>query len=208
MRVRWVAAFAWLSVLGLALGYLPVREAVSVANAQWVTVSERKVCGACNREVPLSSRPGMRCPHCRVYWAHEKTIRSYTTEVDEMYGPRAPRRAGATVTIRHGDETYSVPAKTIGGTLLVPVKAFEKLGAVVEKTHDGIVIGLDEAVLRLWPGKQAYEVAEGAALAGPASRRLPVAPRMVRGNLYVPLRAIAEALGFSVSWEPGVLTVE
>jgi len=33
----------------------------------------RKTCGACHREVPLSSHSGQCCPYCGVYWGAEKS---------------------------------------------------------------------------------------------------------------------------------------
>ncbi|MCX7598971.1 MAG: copper amine oxidase N-terminal domain-containing protein [Armatimonadetes bacterium] len=196
--------FAWAVVVGMALGAVPLWKAGSEAQAQWVKVREWKQCGHCRREVPMSSRAGMHCPHCGAYWKGEDEICRYLTEPGAEKPSRVPRLGGPTVTIRYGDETFKVPAKTVGGTLMVPVRTFEKLGAVVEQTSDGIVIGLDETVLRLWPGKRTYEVCEGEV----CGDLLPVAPRMVSGSLYVPLRAIAEALGFSVDWEGSLLVAE
>jgi hypothetical protein len=35
--------------------------------------TESKSCGSCGKEVPITSRIGMRCPHCNVRWGYENS---------------------------------------------------------------------------------------------------------------------------------------
>ena len=49
-------------------------SAVFSATGQGGWVSQRKQCGRCGKQVPLSARAGQRCPHCGARWSAERTI--------------------------------------------------------------------------------------------------------------------------------------
>ncbi|WP_324668152.1 copper amine oxidase N-terminal domain-containing protein [Geochorda subterranea] len=88
------------------------------------------------------------------------------------------------------------PAQMLNGTLMVPVRLFEVVGARV--TWDGAT---KTAVLQR--GEASVRLTVGSLHAWVDERRvsLPEPPLLVEGRLMVPLRAAAEGLGLEVRWD-------
>lgn len=92
----------------------------------------------------------------------------------------------------------AVPPVSEQGTILVPVRALaDALGIKVRwlPQERAAVLQKGDVGLRLTPGNKA------------ANRNgeeipLPVAPKVVNGACLVPLRAVAEAFGYPVGWNP------
>lgn len=176
-------------VLGFLLFALVCGGLLSVGPQCWTSRAAAEVvekrCGNCQREVPLSSHVGQRCPHCGVYWGYDDT--SYTS------GSSSPRRVPE-VSLKYGDETFTATTLTSNSSLMVPVRTFENFGVVVEWTGSGTT---------LTKGYQSVTMVSGSSDSG----RWSPAPRMRRGTLYVPLRAVAGALGLVLDKQDDVIVV-
>lgn len=215
MRTAWLMLTCLLTLLFVAgPGRIPQSAHAQTGSVYW----EQKFCSACGREVPLSSHTGQRCPHCGAYWSYETTD---VRQTDVVMPPPPPPEMPPTVTIACGDLEWDSDYRKVAGSLLVPVRTFEKIGAVVTwDKRRGVTLGLDRVTVSLQTGKStltistsvasAYETASGTAAAEAATIPQPAvqlrdcrpSPRLVGGTtIYVPLRAVAEALGFVVEWD-------
>jgi hypothetical protein len=192
----WVAA-----MVGLCLGVGAVVLSGSAAQAQvgeWEVI--KKVCGNCGREVPLSSRVGQRCPYCGVRWGYDR--RKYVSEPGYSCGSERPSR---TTRLRWEGQEFQVSCLWVRDTLLVPVRTFEKMDAWVEPSPAGAVVRTDDADVELRAGRGVATVTISHIA---TDEGLPLAPRFVSAALYVPLRAVAELLGYTVSWDGSVVDIQ
>lgn len=208
MRATWLTLTCLLALLLVAgPGRTPQSAHAQTGSVYW----EQKLCSACGREVPLSSHAGQHCPHCGAYWSYE------TTDVRETAVETPP----GTVTIACGDREWHSNYREVAGSLLVPVRTFEEIAATVAwDGRRGITVALDRVTVSLQAGSptltvstsvaSAYETAGGTGAAGATTVPQPAvqfrecrpSPRLVGGTTtYVPLRAIAEALGYVVEWD-------
>jgi predicted RNA-binding Zn-ribbon protein involved in translation (DUF1610 family) len=180
------------ATLGLAVA---VPRFGAPAEAQTICVG--KQCGACGRSVPMSSQVGQRCPHCGAYWGYRRN-----KNVGTHYSAPPPPRE---VTIRYDDKTFDVPVVSSGGTVTVPVRTFERVGASVYwRPGEGITVSRAgrSVVIRL--GSRTFQTV-GTGSAGASA--WPVAPKVRRGTTYVALRPLAEALGYRVGWSSGEVSL-
>jgi len=114
-------------------------------------------------------------------------------------GPQKP------LLITYGDRTVATNYVVAAGTMLVPVRAFGVVGAEValRGTREiDVSVGDRSVLLVLGSPKVTIGQAEEAAEA-----TWDLCPRLRNGATYVPARATAAALGFSVKWVPGSLTL-
>lgn len=99
---------------------------------------------------------------------------------------------------------FDQPPLVENGRLLLPIRAVsERLGAKVvwdTKTQE-TTLTKDQLVLTLKIGEKIIRINDG--------RRIPldVAPRTYKGRILLPLRAVIESLGYTLSWEPSTSTV-
>lgn len=118
-------------------------------------------------------------------------------------GLQAP---GTTLTLRYRGETFTVDAIDAGQSMLVPARTFERLGCEVEW------LGAGRTSLAI--KSRMAEVSTGSTAMSVTKRGLPylqicsAAPRYRSGRTFVPLRSIAEALGFVVELEGGVVDLQ
>lgn len=92
---------------------------------------------------------------------------------------------------------------SVNQTTLIPLRIVsEELKAKVDfdKISQKIVIALGDKVIELKPGSSE-------AIINGEVARLDVAPQMVEGTTYVPLRFIGEALGATVNYSKGVASI-
>lgn len=189
--IRTVGAALMLSLVSLCAVPLPS------AHAQWVHVASR--CGRCGRDVPLSSHAGQRCPHCSAFWGSE--VSRYgggTTSVSASgtAGPPAPTPAPAKITVHHPGGSMSVAVRHRGSVVLVPVRTFEDLGATVSHTNnDGLLVRAGGRRVSFRPADGSYTAYNEGVV---ATRNWPARPEVLGATTYVPLRALAEALGYGV----------
>jgi hypothetical protein len=147
------------ATLGLAVA---VPRFGAPAEAQTICVG--KQCGACGRSVPMSSQVGQRCPHCGAYWGYRRN-----KNVGTHYSAPPPPRE---VTIRYDDKTFDVPVVSSGGTVTVPVRTFERVGASVYwRPGEGITVSRAgrSVVIRL--GSRTFQTV-GTGSAGPPGDNL------------------------------------
>jgi len=201
-------AGGWLGPVGLA----------TPAAAQ-MTMVVGKQCGACGRSVPMSCGVGQRCPHCGAYWGVRgykyvgtRYVATGSWQSERRNGrqhrrdrvDRAARRDSKTrITLRFSTEAIQVEAVETQGSLLVPVRIFERLGTAVGWDYSGAVtvaVGARSVAIRVG---QTSVTTGGDGQENTAS--WPVAPRLSGETTYVPLRPLAEALGFTVEWEAGAV---
>lgn len=96
------------------------------------------------------------------------------------------------------------PAYMVNGTLMLPVRVFEHVGARVtwDAASRSSRVAVGERSVRMTAGKTTVTVTGGARALG-----MPEAPELSGGRLMVPVRAVAEALGFQVSWDDEAGTI-
>lgn len=104
----------------------------------------------------------------------------------------------------HGEFIFFDQAPLVeNGRLLLPIRAIsERLGAKVvwdAKTQETILTK-DQLVLTLKIGEKVIRIHDGRLIP------LDVAPRTYEGRILLPLRAVIEALGYTLSWEPSTST--
>lgn len=89
----------------------------------------------------------------------------------------------------------------IGGSTFVPMKAFfESMGAVVSydtQTRE-IIAEFEDLSVGFLAGRDTMSITEGGTT---RERPIDLAPYIVKGVSYIPVRAVAEALGFKVYWD-------
>ena len=110
-----------------------------------------------------------------------------------------------------------VPAQIIDGSTMVPMRAiFEALGATVTWNTDGIYqyIGARKGDMSVSMRIGEYELTIGCHHSDPTigyfvreTLTLPVPPQIIDGRTMVPARAVADAFGCDVQWEPNTMTV-
>ncbi|WP_141499685.1 TraB/GumN family protein [Paenibacillus luteus] len=92
------------------------------------------------------------------------------------------------------------------GTTLVPAKQIlEKLGFEVTWDQDNKVItGKKEGLVLL------FQIGNLGAVVNQSEQGLLVAPKLIKGTVYIPLRTVSEASGYEVSWnkEQRAVTIE
>lgn len=91
---------------------------------------------------------------------------------------------------------------TISGSMLLPMRdVFEALGSEVKwfAAERKIMAVRGQTVIELWIGRPVATINGIAA-------NLPLAPTMISGSTYVPLRFPAEAFGGTVKWDPATKT--
>ncbi|MEI6500420.1 MAG: stalk domain-containing protein, partial [Armatimonadota bacterium] len=96
----------------------------------------------------------------------------------------------------------SHPPMTMAGSMLLPMRdVFEALNSDVKwRESDQRITATRGAIeIELWIGKTS-------ALVNGQQRLLPIAPMLVNGSTYVPLRFPAEAFGGSVEWDAAART--
>lgn len=98
-------------------------------------------------------------------------------------------------------------------TTLVPVRSvFENLGAVVsfDNTSREITVGLGSRTISLRLGRKVAHIFHREYYEGTAQLDVPleVAPQIIHGRTYVPLRFIAESLGAEVHWNGKIQTID
>jgi ribosomal protein S27AE len=151
-----------------------------------VTKTVEKRCSRCGRSVALSSHPGQRCPYCGAYWSYEKKhwIRGTRSE---------PARTHATV--RYHNQTFTIQVIESEGSLLVPIRTFEKLSATVKWAAGVSTVSKGNHSIRVTAEQKAVTVVLDSQ---PRTVEWSPAPSERGGAVYVPLRCAAEALGFAV----------
>jgi hypothetical protein len=180
------------ATLGLAVA---VPTFVPPADAQTICVG--KQCGACYRSVPMSSQVGQRCPHCGAYWGYRRN-----KNVGTRYSAPPPPRE---VTIRYDGKTFDVPVVSSRGTVTVPVRTFERVGASVHwQPGKGITVSRAGRSVVIRAGSRTFQTV-GTGGGGASTWR--VAPKVRRGKTYVALRPLAEALGYRVGWSSGEVSL-
>jgi len=101
-----------------------------------------------------------------------------------------------------------VPARIVGGHVLVPLRTIAKsLGATVEWDSGSrqATLSLADHIIRLRVGSKAATTVRGSA---ESTVNLDAGPIIVRGRALVPLRFIGEAFDADVLWRPQTRQVE
>ena len=99
------------------------------------------------------------------------------------------------------ENNKSLTPQMIGSSLMVPAAFLAKaLGAEYEG-------GADKAALQLQDTKIALEADKAVMTVNGTQKELTAAPQTVEGSLYVPLRAVCEALGKQVAWDASGITI-
>ena len=121
-------------------------------------------------------------------------------------GPRHVCRRLPSFSIAYQGKTYPVEAVEAADTVLVPERTLGITGAAVEWLGGRkSTIALGTRTLHLTLGSRTVSVVEGDQS---TESTWALCPRLLGGVTYVPLRPAAEALGFSVAWENGAVTLE
>ena len=127
-------------------------------------------------------------------------------------------RPESVVVFINGEELHmDVPARIINSRTMIPVRAVsEALGCYVEwfPAEQQVIVfspyKIDDPLISMTIGNQIAEVYEydgkhGGLIAAPMTIDSP--PVVIDGRTLVPLRFIAEGLGFEVSWDQELFTV-
>lgn len=148
--------------------------------------------------------PGPCCPTAQApggtatgpYWGSNAV--SFT-------GPKFVCGPAKPLSVTYGGRTVSTNYVVAAGTMLIPVRAFGVVGASValRGTREvNVTLGDRSVLLVLGSPKVTIAQADEATEA-----EWELCPRLRNGATYVPARAMAAALGFSVRWVPGSLTL-
>jgi len=121
-------------------------------------------------------------------------------------GPRHTCRRLPSFSLAYGGETYPVGAVEAADIVLVPERTLGVTGAVVEWLGGRkSTIALGTKTLHLTLGSRTVTIVEGDQS---TEATWALCPRLLGGVAYVPLRSAAEALGLSVAWENGAVTLD
>lgn len=142
----------------------------------------------------LTSRAGGARRTLDVFAACVAAAAVAAAAVESARGAAAP--APPVVLLQGRAAADAAYARMVNGTLMVPARLFEAL-----EVRIGWDAGTRAAVLRREPHAVRLAVGNRDALADGKRLVLPEAPSLVEGRLMVPLRAVAEALGFEVKWD-------
>ena len=121
-------------------------------------------------------------------------------------GPRYTCRRVSAFSIAYAGKTYPVEAVEAAGTVMVPERTLGITGAGVEWLGGReSAVSMGAKVLHLTLGSRTVKVVEGGQT---TESTWALCPRLLGGVTYVPLRPAAEALGLTVAWENGAVTLE
>jgi Spy/CpxP family protein refolding chaperone len=129
-----------------------------------------------------------------------------TPSAGNFAGTRFRCDASQKVALQYGGNTYPTDAIEAADSLLVPVRAFSLVGAEVK--WDGeqrVTVTLGSRVVALTFGEHTARIIEGGKTTDVS---WDLCPRQHSDTAYVPLRPMAEALGFVVTWSPGVAKLD
>lgn len=100
------------------------------------------------------------------------------------------------VELRHADAGCMAYCFEKAGRLMVPFWSLRAVGATAGRDDSGwLIISLSHRAVFLWPGVRTFLIRERGRVAHGTWRSL---PKRVRGDLFVPLRETARALGFDI----------
>jgi len=121
-------------------------------------------------------------------------------------GPRYTCQRLPAFSLAYQGKTYPIEAVQAAGTVMVPERTLGITGAEVEWLGGReSTVSLGSKVLHLTLGSRTVKVVEGDQT---TESTWALCPRLLGGVTYVPLRSAAEALGLSVAWENGTVTLE
>jgi hypothetical protein len=121
-------------------------------------------------------------------------------------GPRHTCRRLPSFSLAYEGKTYPVGAVEAADIVLVPERTLGVTGAVVEwQGERKSTIALGTKTLHLTLGSRTVTVEEGDQS---TEATWTLCPRLLGGITYVPLRSAAEALGLSVAWKNGTVTLD
>lgn len=109
------------------------------------------------------------------------------------------------VSLAYNDSTHAVDMVEVMGTLLAPARLFTMTGADLEwggQRHFALARGDRRVELTL--GSHAVTMTNGS---DTQMVSWPLCPRLLNGISYAPLRPLAEALGLTVAFKDGVVTL-
>jgi hypothetical protein len=120
-------------------------------------------------------------------------------------GPRFTCLSPERISLRYGDKSFPVYAVEASGSLLIPAQTFRLIGASVEWSGGrALTASLGPRSLALTLGGHEVGLREGG---NTTQTSWELCPRLRNDVAYVPLRPMAEALGLSVAWAPGEVTL-
>ena len=118
-------------------------------------------------------------------------------------GPRFTCGTSERISLQYGGSIHPVDALEAANILLVPARVFGLVGANVDWQSDNTVFAsFGPRALGLTPGSHTVRLEDHGT---PTMISWDLCARLHDNIAYVPLRATAEALGFSVMWEPGTV---
>jgi len=122
-----------------------------------------------------------------------------------LQGPRFSCRHLDGFSLAYGGQTYRVDAVEAADAVLVPEPVLGVIGATIQAAGGReTTVSLGARTVRLTLGSRAVTVGEGNRTTKAA---WDLCPRLLGGLTYVPLRATAEALGLTVGWREGTVTL-
>ncbi len=144
-------------------------------------------------------------PCCPMAKGQKPAATRTPSDAASMRGPRFTCSSPKPIALAYGGTTRPVKAMEANNTLLVPERIFAISGAVVEfKGGRTSSVALGARTVEFTAGSHKVKVtAEGST----SEQNWEMCPRMHEGVTYVPLRATASALGLSVEWKNGALTM-
>lgn len=120
-------------------------------------------------------------------------------------GPRFTCKAHKPLSLTYKNVTHQVGAVEASGTLLVPARLFVLTGATIQaRGHREVVLGRGGRKVDMMVGDHKVRIAgrgEGREI------KWNLCPRRRANVTYVPLREAAVALGLSVGWKAGQVTL-
>jgi len=103
------------------------------------------------------------------------------------------------------------PPVIVGGSTLVPIRApaeHIRLTVVWNQAAQTVNISSGEKVVGLQPGNNQVSIADLGSGRRIGEHSLDVPPQIINGRLLLPIRAVMEEFGCTVSWNAGTRTVE
>lgn len=121
-------------------------------------------------------------------------------------GPRYRCGTPQQVMLQYGANTYPLDAVEAADSLLVPVRTFGLVGATVDWSGGRMVTAsLGSRTLTLTLGGHTVRAAADGSTSEVSWN---LCPRLRNDVAYVPLRSMAEALGFTVDWAANMVKLE
>jgi hypothetical protein len=137
-----------------------------------------------------------------------KTVREVTVEL--AAGSASPSYKTVTLTIGKTDmDVNGMPVGMDAAPLIKDGRTFLPIRALIETLGGSVQWNASTKTVRVMLGSRTVALTIGSktALVNGSPVTLDVAPMIVKGRTFLPLRAVAENIGLDLAWEPVSQTI-